>query len=72
MKYADIPDQTDNKKARRQKARRLRLYSEIWRDIVTIIRILVPGAQADKITTRAKGIMVNIIELKTGKRPDKF
>lgn len=72
MKYADIPDKTDKEKAQYHKGRRSHLYSEIWRDVVTIIKILVPGDKTDRITTRAKGIMVNLIELKTGKRPEKF
>jgi hypothetical protein len=73
MRYGDIvTDEADKKKKLRRNARRLRLYSEIWRDVVTIIKILVPHDKADQITTRAKGIMVNLIELKTGKRPDKF
>lgn len=71
MKYADITVREAKKKSRLH-ARRLRLYSEIWRDVVTIIRILVPGDKANQVTTRAKGIMVNLIEVITSKRPDKF
>lgn len=73
MRYSDIAsDGIEKKKELMQKSRRLHLYSLIWRDVVTIIKILVPHDKADQITTRAKGIMLNLIELKTGKRPDKF
>lgn len=72
VRYADITDKTDKKAELQHKDRIERLYSEIWRDVVTIIKILVPGDKSESITTRAKGIMVNLIELKTGKRPKKF
>lgn len=72
VRYADIADKTNNKHSLQQSMRRAHLYSEIWRDVEGILKILLPTETALEVGTKIKGIMVNLIELKTGKRPDKI
>lgn len=72
MRYADIVGKTDKRKALQQSMRRAHLYSEIWRDVAGIIKILLPSEMALTVNNHLKGIMFNLIELKTGKRPDKI
>lgn len=72
MKYADITDKTNKKMVLQQSMRRSHLYSEIWRDVNGILKILLPSETALEVGTKIKGIMFNLIELKTGKRPDKI
>lgn len=72
MRYADITDKTDKRKVLQQSMRRAHLYSEIWRDVDGILKILLPSEMALEVGNKIKGIMFNLIELKTGKRPDKI
>ena len=72
MRYADIANKTDKRKALQQSMKRAHLYSEIWRDAKAIIRILLPDEMALTVCNHLKGILFNLIELKTGKRPDKI
>lgn len=72
MRYDTITDKTDKRKVLRQSMRRTHLYSEIWRDVKGILEILLPSEMALEVGNKIKGIMFNLIELKTGKRPDKI
>ena len=72
MRYADITDKTDKPKVLQQSMRRAHLYSEIWRDVAGILKILLPSEKALDVGLKIKGIMFNLIELKTGQRPDKI
>lgn len=55
-----------------QQMRKSHLYSEIYRDLIAILKIILPAEKAIAVGNHAKGIMFNLIELQTGKRPDKF
>ncbi len=72
MRYADIPDKTDKKKVLQRNMRTAHLYSSIFTDVIAIFRVLLPSDKALVVSQHAKGIMYSLIELKTGKRPDKF
>ena len=72
MRYADITDKTDKKEVLQQSIRRAHLYSEIWRDVEGILKILLPNEKALEVGLKIKGIMFNLIELITNKRPDKI
>ena len=72
MRYTDITDKTNKKDLLQQSMRRVHLYSEIWRDVKGILKILLPSEKALDVGLTIKGIMFNLIELKTGERPDKI
>ena len=72
MRYADITDKMDKTVTLQQSMRRAHLYSEIWRDVAGILKILLPSEKALDVGLKIKGIMFNLIELKTGKRPPKI
>ena len=73
MRYDAI---TKNDNERRKEAARLKrqtqLYTSIFRDVSTILKILYPSDRALPLSQNVKSIMYALIEIKTGKRPDKF
>lgn len=72
MKYADITDHTDKKKELQRKMRTAHLYGSIFRDGTAILKVLLPSDKALIVGQHLKSIMYSLIELKVGKRPDKF
>ncbi len=71
MKYIDI-DKTDKKKVLQRNMRTTHLYGSIFRDVVAILRVLLPSDKALIVGQHIKSIMYSLIELKMGKRPNKF
>lgn len=72
MRYADITDKTDKKRVLQQKMRTTHLYVSIFRDVVAILKVLLPNDKALTVGQHLKSIMYSLIEMKTGRRPDKF
>lgn len=72
MKYIDITDKTDKKKVLQRNMRTTHLYGSIFRDVVAILRVLLPSDKALIVGQHIKSIMYSLFELKTGKRPEKF
>lgn len=71
MEYADITVSTNNREANRRKRAAL-LYASIFRDVLAILKILLPGDKVMVVGNHLKSAMYSLIELKTGARPDKF
>jgi hypothetical protein len=73
MRYSAIQakDRHDRQEGMRHQ-RRLQLYIEIWRDVAAIIKLLVPKDKSLAVSNHTKSIYYNLIELKTGSRPDKI
>lgn len=72
MKYADITDKTGKKRVIQRNMRTAHLYSSIFLDVVAILKELLPSDKALIVGQHLKSIMYALIELKMGKRPDKF
>lgn len=72
MRYAEITDKTDKKKVLQRNMRTAHLYTSIFRDVLAILKVLLPSDKALTVGQHLKSIMYSAIELKTGKRPDKF
>lgn len=71
MKYADITEKT-SKIAVQRRARETYLYASIFRDVTAILKILLSSDKAMVVSNHLKSAMYAIIELQSGKRPDKF
>lgn len=71
MEYADITANTDNREINKRK-RAVHLYASIFRDVLAILKILLPTEKAMVVGNHLKSAMYAIIEVQTGKRPDKF
>jgi hypothetical protein len=73
MRYAEIAESPEEqKRAQLRLARSAHLYGSIFRDIVAILKVLLPSDKALTVSQHLKSIMYSLIEMKTGKRPDKF
>jgi hypothetical protein len=70
MRYTDITGKTD--KALQKQMRTVHLYGSIFRDVTAILKMLLPSDKALAVSQHLKSIMYSLIELKVGKRPDKF
>ena len=71
MEYADITVETNNRDANRRK-RATHLYASVFRDVLAILKILLPSDKAMVVGNHLKSAMYALIELKTGAHPDKF
>jgi hypothetical protein len=73
MRYAEITESPEKqKRTQLQLERTAHLYKSIFQDVVGILRLLLPSDKALPVGQHLKSIMYVLIELKTGKRPDKF
>jgi hypothetical protein len=73
MRYAEITESPEEqKRAQLRLARSAHLYRTIFYDIVAILKILLPSNKAMLVGEHFKSIMYSLIELKTGKKSDKF
>ena len=73
VQYADIvKSPTDRKHELQQQMRKTHLYSEIYRDLMAILKLVLPSDKVLDVGNHVKGIMFNLIELQSGKRPDKI
>ncbi|MCP4083228.1 MAG: hypothetical protein GY743_23650 [Planctomycetaceae bacterium] len=61
-----------DKRDESQAARRDCLYASIWKDVSEILRVLLPGDKGLVVSQHSKSIFLALVELKTGKRPNKF
>jgi hypothetical protein len=62
----------DNEISYLKSKRKAQLYSMIWRDIAAIIKLLAPDDKAEMVSNHIKSMLYSIIEMKTGRRPDKI
>jgi hypothetical protein len=75
MKYSEIVNaKADIERRRKQNKlnRQAQIYREIWSDVAAIIKYVVPEDKCLRVSNHLKSIMYGLIELKTGKRPDKI
>ena len=71
--YADIvKSPTDRKHELQQQMRKTHLYSEIYRDLMAILKLVLPSDKLLDVGNHVKSILFNMIELQSGKRPDKI
>ena len=71
MRYDQIATRNEKRDQLRLQ-RKAQLYLSLWRDIAAIIKCLLPPDRAKTVHDHAKSIFYALIELKTGKRPDKI
>jgi len=60
------------KRELQQQMRKTHLYSEIHRDLVEILKLVLPSDKAIAAGNHVRSIMFNLIEIQSGKRPDKI
>lgn len=71
--YADIiKSPIDRKHELQQQMRKAHLYSEIYRDLMAILKLVLPSEKVLDVGNHVKSILFNMIEIQSGKRPDKF
>ncbi len=71
-KYQKIIEETQSGKKGQQAEHTAFLYTSIYKDVVAILRIVLPGSNMMAVASHMKSIMYSLIELKTGQRPRKF
>ncbi len=71
MEYTDITTTTNSREANRRK-RLAHLYTSIFRDMSAILKILLPPDKVPVVGNHLKSVMYAIIEVQTGKKPDRF
>jgi hypothetical protein len=73
VSYREIVEKgRGDKKTLQRNMRTMNLYASIFRDVSAILKVLLSSDKALTVSQHAKSIMYSLIELKMGKRPDKF